>query len=109
MSLLRKRLPMVQSLLVLEPSRIRNTKFGTFVYPVAGNCDVKNLVKCNGLNIRVRRTYVFEKSSLGQEYSHLYRVYRVLFMLCVVCHRKGRALEVFVAQHLQVNVSATKE
>ena len=46
-SLLGKRLPMVQSLLVLEPLRGRYTEYGTFVYPVAGKSDVKNLVKSN--------------------------------------------------------------
>jgi hypothetical protein len=100
---------MVQSLLVLEPLRGRYTEYGTFVYPVAGNRDVKNLVKSNELIVRVMRTYVFEQSLLGREYTHLYKVYQFLFILWVVCHRKGRALEVFVTQHLQVNVSATKE
>lgn len=79
------------------------------MYPVVGNCDVKNLVKSNELYVRVRHTYVFEQSSLGREYTHLHTVYRFLFILHVVCHRKGRALEVFVTQHLQVNVSAMKE
>jgi hypothetical protein len=46
-SLQGKRLPMVQSLLVLEPLRERYTEYGTFVYPVAGKSDIKNLVKSN--------------------------------------------------------------
>jgi len=85
-SLLGKQLPMVQSLLVLEPLRERCTEYSTFVYPVFGNCDVKNLVKSNELYISVRRTYVFEQSSLGREYKHLYTVYQFLFILRVVCH-----------------------
>jgi hypothetical protein len=45
MSLLGKRLPMVQSFLVLESLRERYTEYDTFMYPLAGNCDVKNLAK----------------------------------------------------------------
>jgi hypothetical protein len=108
-SLLGKRLPVVQSQLVEEPLRGRYTEYGTFVYPVAGDCDVKNLVKSNELYITVRRTYVLWLSSLGREHTYLYTVYQFLFTLCVVCHRKGRVLEVFVTQHMQVNVRATKE
>jgi hypothetical protein len=81
------------------------------MYPVVGNFDVKNPVKNNVLYIVVMRTYVFEQPSLGREYTHtrIYVVYQVLFILWVVCNRKGRALDVFVTQHPQVNGSDTKE
>jgi hypothetical protein len=79
------------------------------MYPVVGNFDVKNPVKNNELYIIVMSTYVFEQPLLGREYTHIYTLYQVLFILWVVCNRKGRALDVFVTQHLQVNVNARKE
>jgi len=82
-SLLGKRLPMVQSLLVLEPLRGQCTEYSKFVYPVVGKCDVKNLVKCNELYNRLRRTFVFEQSSLWYYYFGI-----VSFFAFVACCEK---------------------
>jgi hypothetical protein len=66
---------------------VDDTRNTVYVYPVAEDAGVKNLVKTNEIYVRAARcTCVFKQLLLGWECTPFKAVYQVFLILCVECH-----------------------